>query len=697
MAEKKPMKFGTQLVMFAGIAFLGVITVALSSLFALRTTMINDRMAEARNHVEAATSTVAAYQRLEQDGKLTHEAAQKQALDAIRVMRWGKHGYLWVNDMVPRMVMHPIKPELDGKDLSDYADPKGRKLFVMFVDVVRRDQSGYVSYSWPVPNSADSVDKTSYVQGFAPWQWVIGSGVYLEDVSAAFTRRAATGCAVTLIVLIVSGAGAFWITRRMLRQLGGEPAYAVVVADRIAGGDLTQAIKVAARTEGSILASLVHMQDQLRSMLGQTLCSARQVATSVDRLSAEANEICLAAQIQSGAIGQTKDAIDDISRSVTRVSDLAQETCDHSREVAEFSIQGEALAQAASVDINGVAGSVEGSSQLIRQLDSRAHEIGTIANVIKEIADQTNLLALNAAIEAARAGEQGRGFAVVADEVRKLAERTSAATQEISRTIGAIQADTRSAVAAMETAGPVIASGVAKAGQAADALRQIREQSHNMLNKISSLAHSAQEQAGSANIIVESARQAREASARTESVTGNSLQTATTLEHAADELFQVIGRFRLSDGEPCSGRDESGSCQDSKLIEWTPSLELGIADIDNQHRKLVEIMNRLNAAMREGNSRSMVAPLVDELADYTRYHFGFEEEYFDQRGYRDSAAHKETHRRFVAEVGQFKTRIKQGSMGVGVEVMNALREWLVKHILVADRKYAGEIARSKPH
>ena len=689
----KSWRFSTQLMMLVGIALAGVVAVAALSLVALRGAMSDERMAATRHHVEAAISAVAAFQLLERDGKLTREAAQKQAMDAVRAMRWGQNGYVWINDMSPRMVMHPTKPELDGTDLSTYADPAGRKVFVMFVEAVRRERQGFVSYTWPVPNSKESVDKTSYVQGFEPWQWVVGSGVYLDDVGSAFLERAKFNLLAALAVLALLAAAALRIRRCMLAKLGGDPAYAVEVAKRIAAGDLTGTVHVAAGTEGSILAALDHMQIELRAMLGHIMSSARQVAGSVDTLSAESNEICLAAQMQSGATGQTKDAIEDISRSVMQVSALAQETRGHSQEVAEFSLQGEALAKSASAEMNSIAGSIHETARLIGQLDGRAQEIGKIASVIKEIAEQTNLLALNAAIEAARAGDQGRGFAVVADEVRKLAERTGSATQEISHTIGAIQTDTTSAVAAMDAAGPVIASGVSKAGQAADALRRISQESHETLQKISSLAQAAQAQTQRTQTIVANAGQALDMSARTEAVTSHSMQTATALEHAADELFQVVSRFRVPDEQSAAPAGEAGSSPAGRpLIEWTPALDLGIADIDSQHRKLVGIINGLNDAMRQGNSRSAVSSLVDELVDYTRHHFAFEEKFFDQHGYRGATGHKETHRRFVAEIEGFRTRINEGAPGVGVALMHLLREWLVKHILSADRKYADEIA-----
>ena len=184
-------------------------------------------MTKTRHHVEGAVAILAQYQRLEKEGKLPQAEAKRLAADALRAMRWSGNGYVWINDMLPRMVMHPTKPELDGKDLSDYKDNRGNKLFAMVVDRVRSQKSGYVEYWWPIPQSKEDTHNTSFVQGFEPWHWVVGSGVYLDDVSSAFWQRATYDLAWLGVMFLVVGSVSWWIrrsvflpTRRRARPCG---------------------------------------------------------------------------------------------------------------------------------------------------------------------------------------------------------------------------------------------------------------------------------------------------------------------------------------------------------------------------------------------------------------------------------------------------------------------------------------------
>ena len=165
--------------------------------------MMADRQAKTQHMVDVGYGILAHHQKLESDGKISKADAQAAAMNAIRGLRYDKVEYFWINDMSPKMVMHPIKPELDGKDLGEMKDPAGNRLFMGFVDVVKSKGSGFYSYLWPKPGFDQPVSKISYVKGFAPWGWIIGTGIYLDDVDAIFRQTAMMFAMVSLIVFAV--------------------------------------------------------------------------------------------------------------------------------------------------------------------------------------------------------------------------------------------------------------------------------------------------------------------------------------------------------------------------------------------------------------------------------------------------------------------------------------------------------------
>ncbi|RYF46282.1 MAG: hypothetical protein EOO27_39710, partial [Comamonadaceae bacterium] len=170
-------------------ALLGIAAITAILLASERQVIMDERQASVRQTVEVAHSLVAYYHSLSIQGKLPEAQAQQMAKDALRPMRYSGSEYLWINDMAPVMLMHPIRPELDGKNLSENKDPTGKRLFVAFVDMVKQNGAGFVPYLWPKPGATDPVQKISYVKGFAPWGWVIGSGVYVDTVAATVNAR----------------------------------------------------------------------------------------------------------------------------------------------------------------------------------------------------------------------------------------------------------------------------------------------------------------------------------------------------------------------------------------------------------------------------------------------------------------------------------------------------------------------------
>jgi methyl-accepting chemotaxis protein len=320
-----------------------------------------------RNLVESAVSVVAQYGAAEEKGVMSRADAQAAALTALKGMRYGSGGYFWVNDMHPRMIMHPTNPALNGKDLSDYRDPDGVALFIRMADACRAAGSGVIYYSWPKPGSTKPVPKVSFVSLYPKWSWIVGSGVYIDDIDAeiaALARKslatmAVISLAVGLFVLLMARATSTPL-RRIATQLFG------------ASRQLQHAARQVYDTSQNIAGGAA---EQARHV-GEINQSMRDLAGAVAQSSADAIA-------SDGLMGEVRETVEDGRRHMKRMATAMEE------------------------------------------IATSNPQVSSIAHAIDEIAFQTNLLALNAAVEAARAGSAGVGFAVVADEVRKLAQRAS--------------------------------------------------------------------------------------------------------------------------------------------------------------------------------------------------------------------------------------------------------------------------------
>ena len=345
-------------------------------------------------------------------------------------------------------------------------------------------------------------------------------------------------------VVIVTGLG-FAITASILRQMGGDPALAVSAARAIADGDLRASIPVRRGDTESLLASIAYMQDHLRTLISQILTSAEQLSSSAHTLAKDVAKVAGSGAAEMDAASSTAGAVEQIITRVNKIGDAAESARHLSEDSGKLSKEGQAVVNHAATEMANTLDSVRESSELIHKLGIYSSEISAVVNVIKEVADQTNLLALNAAIEAARAGEQGRGFAVVADEVRKLAERTGQSTQDISSMISNIQSAVKAAIDSMQNgrtrveegvslvhsaAGKMenIHSGAIDASQAVnditDALRESNNDLHEITNLMSNIVSMVDHNGVSVQAMARSANQ---------------------IEVLADQLEQSAHRFKI--------------------------------------------------------------------------------------------------------------------------------------------------------
>ena len=508
-----------------------------------RDELLNDRKEKVRNLVETAHSQIAAYDQQVKAGKLELGAAQQLAMESLRHARYDDKEYFWINDYHPKMVMHPIKPELQGQDLTDNKDANGKRHFVEFVNVVKNGGAGYVDYVWSKPGMESPQPKLSYVKGFEPWGWIIGTGIYIDDVDAAFKKDAlllGSLSAVVLFVLILLG---YLVRTSIVRQLGGEPNEAAAIMHQVAAGDLTASVSNA--PSDSLLGALDNMVRTLRGLIGEINSGANQLVDNAEQIKHASEEVAIAAERQADATSAMAAAIEELTVSSNHISDSARETEHDSHEAMSLAAQGSERVEEATLAIKNIASTATEVSARIHALEERATQVSSIANVIKDIAGQTNLLALNAAIEAARAGEQGRGFAVVADEVRKLAERTSLATTEIEQMISGIQGETVDAVSAMNTALPEVERGVELAAYASDSLRSIEAGAHRTLDRVGEVASATREQSAASTSIAQRVEDIAQMVDQTTATIRGTADSAGHLECIALNLKQQISRFKI--------------------------------------------------------------------------------------------------------------------------------------------------------
>lgn len=541
------LKLKTKIILLLVAAFLGLALSIILSAVAVKTDLMDARKLQVQSVVEASLQLATAYHARATAGELSDAEAQALAKRAMHDMRFGgsdgRAEYMYIYSSLGVSVMHPIRPEWAGRNMSEEVrDGHGRYTIKDILAVANAQGAGFVDTAFPRPGTTAPVDKLQYVASFKPWNWVIGSGVYVDDVAAAFSARLVVDLAVSgVIMVIIIGLGVL-IARSVLRQIGGEPADALAIMDRAAAGDLTVDIGTAA--PDSVLGGLSRMLRSIREMVAQIASGAQTLKETAESISHASGQVATASHHQADSTSSMAAAIEQMTVSINHISDSARETEEDSSSAATLAQGGEQKVDTATKEMQLIASTVSTAAEKIRSLETRTHEISSIAGVIKEIAAQTNLLALNAAIEAARAGEQGRGFAVVADEVRKLAERTSAATEEINSMLVAIQGDTASAVGTMDMALPQVARGVNLAQEAAQSLRDIRDGASNTLARIRDVAMATREQSAASNAIAQQVESIAQMVEETSASMQQTAESAQRLEGVARELGSLVARFR---------------------------------------------------------------------------------------------------------------------------------------------------------
>ena len=347
------------------------------------------------------------------------------------------------------------------------------------------------------------------------------------------------------LAIVLAGALSSWIIRAVTRPLGGEPDDAKAAVEKFASGDLTADIHLKEGDTHSLLAALHTMQRNQRVMIEKLTRNANSVSSAAEQLAVASKQIATSSAQQSDAASGMASAVEEMTISINQVTESAGEARRVTSEAGDLSHSGSGVIVRTVEEMQAIANTVAEAAKTIQTAGDSSQKISSIVQVIKDVADQTNLLALNAAIEAARAGEQGRGFAVVADEVRKLAERTAQATTDISNMITSIQLSSNAAVETMEQAVIRVGDGVRFANEAGESMQTISDGTQRAVSAVNEISSALREQSTASNDIAANIEKIAQMSEENSAATQQASSTAEHLRELAASTLAAVRVFRI--------------------------------------------------------------------------------------------------------------------------------------------------------
>lgn len=517
----------------------------LVGLWVMREASDRDNRARINQLTTSAYRTILQLEKMASAGTLSEDQAKAVATQILRENKYHPSEYVYVVDERFDFVAAPLDPQMHGTSFKDFKDAAGNSVGAIASAALEASNGEMTEYHWSAIRDGKQVDLISVAQRTPGWGWVVGNGISMDEANARFWGNARWQIFICLGVAAIVGVLLGGSVRGILKDLGGEPAAVRELVQSVADGNLRSSGDSSEYDPKSIYGSVTRMRQSLRDVL-------TKLADAVETLQNTSGEIVSSAQGSNRLIEAQSDAANRIARTAEHFAeqtqmgaDQAQTARSQSESATAISAKGQTVITSAVNRLSETELAVGETQSGIDELAQRVLSISAVIAVIRDVADQTNLLALNAAIEAARAGEQGRGFAVVADEVRKLAERTSTATKEIGDTINTVQHSSQNAKSRMDEMVTQLKEAIRQAKEGGEAVKAIRQETEATARVVGEIGEALSAQVSAARNIRNDTDQVASSSSGTLAAAQGTVDAARAIRDVSEQLDMLVQRFQI--------------------------------------------------------------------------------------------------------------------------------------------------------